>query len=103
MAKNSKNKTVDNESSILGKILKWGGVLTLAGAIFAGGYNAGCYISDIRCSENNIKAIGEFQREREQLKEELDTYKLSNVNYATKEELEELKNNFNEFYKLSNE
>ncbi|MEA5082088.1 MAG: hypothetical protein VB024_10770 [Dysgonamonadaceae bacterium] len=94
---------IDSETSILAKVLKWGGLISLAGAIFTGGYQAGCYISDIKCSENNIKAIGEFQRERESLKDEIEKYKLSNINYATKEELEELKNNFDEFYKLNHE
>lgn len=84
----------------LDKIKKWGGYVSMGIAIFSTGYVTGQYISDLKCTENNIKTIGEFQKERETLQNELNMYRFSNVNYATKEELEELKLNLEKFSKL---
>lgn len=87
-------------------IIKISGYISMGAAIFSGGYFTGQYISDLKSTENNIKTLSEFQKEREQMKEErdklkneLNLYKFSNPNYATKEELEELKTNLNKFTK----
>jgi hypothetical protein len=111
MAKNTietnKNNTQNqNKSSVWDSIKKFGGYVSLGIAIFSSGYLTGQYISDLKSTENNIKSLGEFQKEREQmtekydqLKDELYLYKFSNPNYATKEELEELKMNLGKFSK----
>lgn len=112
MAKNTlgtrktNNYTEENKSSVWDTIKKFGGYVSMAVAIFSGGYLTGQYISDLKNTENNIKSLGEFQKEREQmkeerdkLKEELNLYKFSNPNYATKEELYELKKNIEKFTK----
>jgi hypothetical protein len=104
---NKKKKfTEENNSSTWDTIKKFGGYVSMAIGIFSGGYLTGQYISDLKNTENNIKSLGEFQKEREQmreerdkLKEELNLYKFSNPNYATKEELEELKKNIEKFTK----
>lgn len=83
----------------LQKVGLWGGMLTIILTIFGGGYKMGCYISDIKCSENNIKIIGDFQKERESLKETIEEYRFNNVNYVTKEEFEQLRKSFDKFYK----
>lgn len=98
------NSTEENKTSVWNTIKKFGGYVSMAAAIFSGGYVTGQYISDLKHTENNIKSLGEFQKEREQMKEERDKlkeelylYKFSNPNYATKEELEELKKNIEKF------
>lgn len=101
-----KKLTRDNKSSAWDTLKKFSGYVSMAIGIFSGGYLTGQYISDLKNTENNIKNLGEFQKEREQmreerdkLKEELNLYKFSNPNYATKEELEELKINIEKFAK----
>lgn len=95
-----------NNSLVWDSIKKFSGYVSMGAAIFSAGYFTGQYISDLKNTENNIKTLGEFQKEREQmkddrdkLKEELNLYKFSNPNYATKEELEELKTNLDKFTK----
>lgn len=87
-------------------IIKYGGYFTIAALIFSGGFSTGKYISDLQSTENSIKNFGEFQKEREQMKDERDKlretlilYKFSNPNYATKEDLDELKSNLEKFKK----
>src|SRR5665647_785739 len=89
-----------NNSLVWDSIKKFGGYVSMVATIFSAGYFTGQYISDLKNTESNIKTLGEFQKEREQmreerdkLKEELNLFKFSNPNYATKEELEELKSN----------
>ena len=100
------NKKTTNKSSkkddhsTFDKIKKWGGYVSMVIATFSTGYVTGQYISDLKCTENSIKTIGEFQKEREELQTELNLYRFSNVNYATKEELEELKSNLERISKL---
>jgi len=101
------NFTGANRSSVLDIIKKFGGYVSILIAIFSGGYVTGQYITDLKNTENNIKILGEFQKEREQMKEdrdklkdELNLYKFSNPNYATKEELDVLKKNIEKFSKI---
>ena len=104
--KKTKNTEEENKSSVWDSIKKFGGYVSMGIAIFSGGYLTGQYISDLKSTENNIRSLGEFQKERAQmneerdkLKEELYLYKFSNPNYATKEELKELKTNLEKFSK----
>ncbi len=104
MMKKSTQKEI--KSSVWDSIKKFGGYVSMGVAIFSTGYLTGQYIADLKNTENNIKNLSEFQKEREQmkeekdkLKEELNLYKFSNPNYATKEELEELKLNLEKFTK----
>jgi hypothetical protein len=102
----TKRNTQGDKSSVWDTIKRFGGYVSMGIAIFSAGYITGQYISDLKNTENNIKNLSEFQKEREQmkeekdkLKEELNLYKFSNPNYATKEELKELKLNLEKFVK----
>ena len=98
--KKTYNRSEKNALSPLDKIKKWGGYVSMGVTVFSAGYVTGKYISDLKCTENSIKTIGEFQKEREELQTELNLYRFSNINYATKEELEELKLNIERISKL---
>lgn len=66
--------------------------------LFGGGFKAGCFYTEIKCSEKNIQEIGKLQQEREQLRSELDLCK-SRDNTISREEFEQLKSNINQYIK----
>lgn len=94
----SENPEGNSTTFSLGNVAKWGTVVVLAGTIFGGGYWFGNENAGAKCSESTAKTIGEYQKEREELKEELSRYKMQQINYASKEEVEVLRKSINEFY-----
>lgn len=48
------------ENDTVSKILKWGGLFTLASAIFYGGFQFGANYAEIKCEKNNITVIGVY-------------------------------------------
>lgn len=99
-----KSSQKKKKSSVLDLINKYWIYISVACAIFCGGYATGVYITELRNMINNIKTNGEYQKEHDQLRDkiinlenEMNLYKFSNPGYATKEELEELKKNMEKF------
>lgn len=102
-ANNSVPRTDDSESKendTISKILKWGALFTLASGIFYGGFQFGANYAEIKCEKNNITVIGDLQSKNEELKQKLLQYEMLNTQYATKDELIELKKNMEELSKI---
>lgn len=95
---NMAKKSLDNKKSkvdIVKDIMIYFGAIA---AIFGSGYKAGCFYMEIKCTEKYIQEIGLMQREREDLKLQLDLCR-NNNSTVTREEFEELKNNINKYNK----
>jgi len=95
MAKKKVENSNRSKSDIVKEIMVYIGAIV---TIFGIGYKAGCFYMEIKCAEKHIQEIGNLQRERNELKSELDLCRNGNSS-VTREEFEELKNNMNKYNK----
>lgn len=95
MAKKSVKNNKKSKLDIVKEIMIYIGAIA---TVFGAGYKAGCFYMEIKCTERHIQEIGSLQREREDLKSELDLCRNGNTS-VTREEFEELKNNMSKYSK----
>ena len=65
---------------------------------FSAGFTSGMYKSEISYKIEVLEINRKFDKEKDALMKEIREYEALELNYATKEEIEELKKNMEKFY-----